>query len=185
MGQLTIIIDDAAEAALREAARAAGVSQNKWLADLILGHFRGDDAPPGAAPILIVDDDPLCRELSQSLVEYLGWSADLAEDGALALALLAERPYRLLLTDWRMPFMDGSQLVRAVRQIERHRRARRLPIIAITGEPLGGDEDCCRKLDLDGYLRKPFDLEALAGELAFWLGEAPGTASPAPWPSFG
>lgn len=183
MGQVTIILDDAAEAALRNAARAAGVSQNRWLADLIRRHFRGEEAPSETAPILIVDDDPICRELLLLQVEHLGWRADVAENGALALALLVERPYRLLLTDWRMPFMDGFQLTRAMREIER-RQYGRLPIVAVTSELLGGREECCGKLHLDGYLRKPVNLEALAETLAIWLGRTPGTPLPSPRPAF-
>lgn len=173
MGQVTFILDDAAEAALRKAARTAGVSQNRWLADLVRRHFRANDAIAEAAPILIVDDDPVCRELLHSLVKDLGWRADLAADGAAALALLAERRYRLLLTDWRMPLIDGMQLTRATREIEQLRRERRLPIVAVTSESLGGAEDYRRKLDLDGYLHKPFDFEAVAGVLANWLGAPP------------
>lgn len=193
MGQVTIVLDDAAAAAVREAAATAGVSQNRWLVDLIRRHFLSLLTAATSAPILIVDDDPFCRESLQSLVEDLGWRADLAEDGASGLALLAERDYRLLLTDCRMPFVDGFQLTRAVREMERRKDVRRLPIIAVTGEFLDGGDEGCRELGLDGYLRKPFAPGALAAVLGKWLEGGSGNETPparaampleltAPWP---
>jgi CheY-like chemotaxis protein len=179
MGQITIILDDAAEAAVRAAAAAAGVSQHRWLVDLIRRQFLAPPEAAEAVPILIVDDDPMCRESLQSLVEELGWRADLAEDGASGLALLAERDYRLLLTDCQMPFVDGFQLTRAVRAMERRRDGRRLPIVAVTGDFLADDEANFRKLGLDGYLRKPFGPGALAEVLDKWLDGGGGRATPA------
>lgn len=173
MGQVTIVLDDATEAALGDAAHAAGVSCHKWLVDLVRRHA-GGDAPPA---ILIVDDDPVFREVLRCQVEYLGWAAETAENGAEALALLAERRYRLLLTDCRMPVMDGFQLAHAVRARERRNGGPPLPVIAVTAEAIRVDDAIRRELGIDDCLAKPPAAQALARVFARWLGAADGHAS--------
>lgn len=174
MGQVTIILDDAAEAELRHAAAEAGVSHHKWLVDLVRCHLRRRCAAAERAAVLIAEDDPIFRELLRCQVEVLGWRADAAENGAEAMSLLAEGSYRLLLTDWRMPVMDGGQLVRAIRAGERRRATPRLPVVAVSGEDLLAGNNGRRELGIDGYLPKPLDAQALAEALACWLGAAPG-----------
>lgn len=173
MGQVTIVLDDAAEAELRHAATEAGMSHHKWLVDLVRRDLRRRRAAAERAVVLIAEDDPICRELLRCQVEVLGWRADAAENGAEAISLLAEGSYRLLLTDWRMPVMDGGQLVRAIRAGERRRDAPRLPVVAVSGEDLLAGNDGPRELGIDGYLPKPFDAQALAEALARWLGAEP------------
>lgn len=175
MGPVTIFLDDAAEKALATASRSAGVDCGQWLAALVRRHLHdpglGSRLPK---PILLVEDEPLCREALREEVECLGWQADTAEDGAEALALLVRGSYSLLLTDGRMPVMDGFQLARAVRAVELRRGGRRLPIVAVTGEVSGASEHAGRQCGIDEYLRKPLDPGVLAGVLERWLGPAPG-----------
>lgn len=170
MGQVTMVFDDETEAALHDAAQLAGLSQHRWLAELIRRHAGSQDT----SPILIVEDDPVFREVLRCQVEFLGWSADTAENGAEALSLLAARRYRLLLTDCRMPVMDGIQLVHAIRAGERRRGARPLPVVVITSEDIRAGSPICRELGVDECLSKPPAEQALARVVARWLGAAPG-----------
>jgi CheY-like chemotaxis protein len=126
--------------------------------------------------VLVVEDNPVCREVLRSQVEFLGWRADTAENGAEALALLARGRYRLLLTDCRMPVMDGFQLVRAIRAGERRRPGPRLPVVAVTSENLAAYGNACDVLGIDDYLDKSLDEEALARVLEKWLGAVSGEA---------
>ncbi|MBW7901685.1 MAG: response regulator [Rhodocyclaceae bacterium] len=168
MGELTIVLDEATDAALSRAAQSAGVSRHKWLLDLIRRYSRAEADPA----ILIVDDDPVFREVLRCHAEHFGWSADTAENGAEALALLAERRYRLLLTDCRMPVMDGLQLVHALRARERRRGEPPLPAIAVSTErvPAGAPFDEC--------LTKPPAAQVLGRLFSRWLGAGAG-GSPA------
>lgn len=62
--------------------------------------------------ILVVDDEEIARRNLSHVLEREGYEVDCAQDGASALALLAEKSYQLLLTDLRMPGIDGLELLR-------------------------------------------------------------------------
>ena len=62
--------------------------------------------------ILVVDDEEIARRHLTHVLEREGYAVDNAPDGAAALALLAENPYQLVLTDLRMPGIDGLELLR-------------------------------------------------------------------------
>lgn len=62
--------------------------------------------------ILVVDDEEIARRNLSHVLEREGYEVDCAQDGAAALALLGEKPYQLLLTDLRMPGIDGLELLR-------------------------------------------------------------------------
>lgn len=68
----------------------------------------------GRASILLVDDDPSTRELYRMILEP-SFDVEEAEHGAIALALLRQRPFDLVITDVHMPVMNGVELIRAIR----------------------------------------------------------------------
>jgi len=72
-----------------------------------------------------------------------------------------------LLTDCRMPTMDGFQLTRTIRAEEAP--GAHLVIIAVTGNAMQGDAQRCLEAGMDDYLRKPLGLQELGDMLAKWL----------------
>jgi len=66
--------------------------------------------------ILVVDDEEIARRNLSHVLEREGYEVDCAQDGAAALALLAEAEYQLVLTDLRMPGIDGLELLRQTKQ---------------------------------------------------------------------
>jgi DNA-binding NtrC family response regulator len=68
------------------------------------------------ARILVVDDEEIARRNLSHVLSREGYAVDCAQDGAAALALLAENAYQLVLTDLRMPGIDGLELLRQTKQ---------------------------------------------------------------------
>ena len=79
--------------------------------------------------ILIVDDEPSIRFLLSAVVEQAGYTVDVAEDGFSALRKIQESKPDLVITDLRMPNMNGFELLSVIRS-----RFPEMPTIAISGE---------------------------------------------------
>lgn len=116
--------------------------------------------------ILVAEDNLLNQALVTAQLDLLGVKADFASNGAEALKLWRSRDYPLLLTDIRMPEMDGIELISQIRNEESdsHR-----PIIATTASTT--DEDVLKCLDsgADDILSKPVNLEDLKQAIDKWL----------------
>ena len=147
-----------------------------------------DITPLGGAgqhpALLMVDDHPLNRMLLKQQLALLGLQADAAADGAEALSLWQSQHFDLIITDCHMPEMDGYELARNIRAIERHTGARRIPIIAWTANVLAEEEERCRAAGMDDLLTKPTELAELRAKLLGWLVKAgaiaPTRGAPAP-----
>ena len=71
----------------------------------------------GDLRILIVDDDPACRLALEKAITTIGHACVSAPDGRSALEIVRESPVDVLISDWRMPHLDGLQLFRAIRSL--------------------------------------------------------------------
>lgn len=113
--------------------------------------------------VLIVDDDAAVRLLCAVNLAAEGLQALEAEDGLVALEQArSERP-DLVLTDVKMPGLDGFQLAERLRRDE---RTRRIPLIFLSGEVAPANAARARALGALAYLTKPFDPCALASFVA-------------------
>ena len=119
--------------------------------------------------ILLVEDDPINREIGLALLEQIGVEVDHVADGEQAVRAVKENDYGLVLMDWRMPVMDGFEATAAIREWERHEGRPRLPVVALTANAMRGDKEKCLAADMDDYLTKPFTSESLAEKLRAWL----------------
>ena len=129
--------------------------------------------------VLIVEDHPTNQALMGWRMQQLGLPHVLAENGEQALALLARTRFDLVLTDCRMPVMDGYAMTRRIREQERDRGSARLPVIALTASAMEDDLQRCREAGMDDLLAKPVALAALRHALLQWLPEGDPLASPA------
>ncbi|NCF37572.1 MAG: EAL domain-containing protein [Gammaproteobacteria bacterium] len=120
-----------------------------------------------ASRILVAEDNLINQELMASQLEILGYQADYVENGVQALECWRQNEYGLLLTDIRMPEMDGYELVRELRQLERDRE-NRTPVIAITANAMDADLDRCFEAGVDDVIPKPVELEGLRDALEKW-----------------
>jgi EAL domain-containing protein (putative c-di-GMP-specific phosphodiesterase class I)/signal transduction histidine kinase/DNA-binding response OmpR family regulator len=118
--------------------------------------------------ILVAEDNPINQELMAAQLNILGYQADYAVNGAQALADWRQGDYSLLLTDIRMPEMNGYELVREIRQLE-HVSGRHAPVIAITANALEADVEKCFAVGVDDVIPKPVELEDLRSALDKWV----------------
>jgi len=116
--------------------------------------------------ILVVDDDPMNRDVAKLTLAGSGLVVDLAEDGRQALERFVTGNYALLLMDVQMPVMDGLDATRALRA---QPNGASVPIVAITANAFTEDKDLCLKTGMNDFLVKPFDPELLFSTLLRWL----------------
>lgn len=81
--------------------------------------------------VLLAEDDAGLAAFEATLLRTMGFDVTIAPDGAEALALLHARPFDLVVTDYRMPRMDGIALIEAIRA---DLRLRGMPIVCVTAE---------------------------------------------------
>ncbi|HEY6837932.1 MAG TPA: ATP-binding protein, partial [Geobacteraceae bacterium] len=126
--------------------------------------------PPGnELPLLLADDDPVNQMLIQTVLRRRGYQVDVACDGTMALQILAERDYALVLMDCMMPQMNGYEATAAIRDPSSAVRNHAIPIIALTANAMREDRDKCLAAGMDDYLKKPLKINDLVAMLEKWL----------------
>jgi PAS domain S-box-containing protein len=125
--------------------------------------FSVDPQAADGGRVLVVDDDVDVAELLRDFLQQSGFTVDVAGDGAAALKLAMARDYDAILSDLRMPVLDGRGLL-AQLQAERPHLARRF--VFVTGDTLGlGGEQELRNLGRP-VLDKPFTRDSVLAALA-------------------
>ena len=119
--------------------------------------------------ILLVEDNPVNREVAVGMLESLGCVAHTAENGWLALEAMNNDAYDAVLMDCQMPVMDGLTATAELRRREQNAGGARLPIIALTANTMEGDRERCLAAGMDDFLSKPFSQQQLAALLKRWL----------------
>jgi len=112
--------------------------------------------------VLVVDDHPVNLEFAAEALRRLGHSVATAANGPEALRLLQARPFDLALIDVQMPEMDGFEVARRLRSVERGHHTR---MIALTGYTSPEDRERCMAAGMDGVLAKPLTQNRLAAVL--------------------
>lgn len=128
--------------------------------------------------ILLVEDNPVNREVACGMLDHFALRVDAVETGQQAVDAVAAADYMLVLMDCQMPEMDGFTATAIIRDREQHERKARLPIIALTAHAMTGDRESCLAAGMDDYLAKPFTLDQLERTLSRWI-PMPGRAQPA------
>jgi chemosensory pili system protein ChpA (sensor histidine kinase/response regulator) len=131
--------------------------------------------PVAQAPlIMVVDDSITVRRVTQRLLQREGFRVSTAADGLLALEKLQDELPDVVLSDIEMPRMDGFDLLRNIRSIE---RLQHLPIIMITSRIAQKHRDLAMELGANHYLGKPYGDEELL-RLIHSYTDARATATP-------
>jgi CheY-like chemotaxis protein len=104
--------------------------------------------------ILVVDDEPINREVALMQLEFVDLVADTAEDGAEAVAMARKNSYSAIFMDMQMPKLNGIEATQEIRQLPGYQDT---PIIAMTANAFAEDKAKCRAAGMNDFLIKPFN----------------------------
>jgi two-component system, chemotaxis family, chemotaxis protein CheY len=108
---------------------------------------------------LVIDDSMPMRRIVTNVLARIGYTdVVLASNGKEALKRLESEQIDIVITDWFMPEMSGIDFVRTLRNRE---RTRALPILMVTANASGSDVAQAASLGVNGYILKPFTVDAL------------------------
>lgn len=111
-----------------------------------------------AVKVLVADDDAMNREIMEAYLALGGYETILARDGETALELArAHRPH-LIITDVRMPDMDGFELCQTLQQDE---AMRHIPVVVLSGLSSAHDVEQAKLVGARAFVSRPFVAEAL------------------------
>jgi CheY-like chemotaxis protein/nitrogen-specific signal transduction histidine kinase len=121
--------------------------------------------------VLVVEDNEVNQLVAVGMLEVLGYTSEVAGDGAAAAARAAGGRFDAVLMDLQMPRLDGFAATRLIRQAEAP--GVRVPIIALTASATEGERERCLDAGMTGFLSKPVEVEALGRVLREQLGTGP------------
>ncbi len=123
--------------------------------------------------ILLVEDNPDNQRLARKILQKAGYVVEVAENGQLAVKAAEKFQYDLILMDIQMPVKGGFEATQEIRELERHRQAERVPIIALTAHALQGYREKCLQHEMDDYITKPIKKKILLETIHKWLDPRP------------
>jgi len=130
--------------------------------------------------VLVVEDNRANQEVALGMLERLGCTAVVAEDGLESIERLRHNRFDLVLMDCHMPRMDGFEATRRIREMGGP--ASQIPIIAMTANVQKSTMEQCQAVGMNDYLSKPVKLSVLRDALNRWTITEPVQQAPAAEP---
>ena len=116
--------------------------------------------------VLIVDDYKTMLRVIRNLLAQIGFkNVDEATDGTMAIKMLKEKKYDLVISDWNMEPMTGLDLLKNVRGEQN-----KVPFIMVTAESKTENVIAAKQAGVNNYIVKPFSAETLKGKLTSVIG---------------
>jgi PAS domain S-box-containing protein len=136
------------------------------------------DGPSKPLRILLAEDQPVNQKLMLAVMERLGHSIVIAENGIEAIRKLREGSFDIVLMDIQMPLMDGIQTTKVIRACDEPWKD--IPIVALTAHAMQGHSDIYLAAGMNGFVSKPFKIDLLVEAIARAMsGEKPQPKKPA------
>ena len=165
---------------LATVARMLGIRDVTSSADpLATGEYRAHRRLLGLR-VLVVEDNPVNRDVAMGMLQTLGCSALTVADGDEALAVLEHESFEVILMDRQMPRRDGIATAIEIRRREAVRRAPPTPIIALTAHAMPGSREECLAAGMDEFLLKPFSMSELSRVLGRYAPRRSGSSARQP-----
>ena len=120
----------------------------------------------GGARVLLVEDNPINREVAEVLLAEVGLVVDAVDTGLRAVAAVDAQHYDLVLMDMQLPELDGPEATRRIRAQPRHAA---LPILAMTANVFAEDRHRCLDAGMNDFVSKPVRPRDLYDALLRWL----------------
>ncbi len=127
--------------------------------------------------VLLVEDNELNQEVAMGLLGTADMSIDLADNGAIAVRMVGEKEYDLVLMDMQMPVMDGITATKAIRS---NPRFNSLPIIAMTANAMDTDREACLQAGMNDHVGKPIDPDEMFATIMRWAKKRTDQPDPPP-----
>ena len=138
----------------------------------------GTEHSSSGGHVLVVEDNEVNQMVAAGMLKVLGYTCEVAADGAAAAARATAGRFDVVLMDLQMPRLDGFAATRLIRQAEPP--GVRVPIIALTASAVAGERERCLAAGMTGFLAKPVRVDALDRALREQLhGSTTGGAAPA------
>lgn len=122
--------------------------------------------------VLLVDDDEILLETAKDTLESIGARTETASSGQMALEMISERhlggsDYSIVILDWKMPGMDGVDVIRRIREIA----GKSVPVLLISAYDWSDIEEEARAAGANGFVSKPLFRSTLYEKISDILGE--------------
>jgi two-component system, sensor histidine kinase and response regulator len=129
---------------------------------LVTRHSLDEERAPRR--VLVVEDNPVNRQVAVMMLNKLGCRCDIATNGQEAVEAVARQDYQVVFMDCQMPVMDGFAAATEIRRQEAGNR--RVRIVALTANAMQGDRERCLTAGMDDYVSKPIKATDLEVALA-------------------
>ncbi len=117
------------------------------------------------ASILVAEDVSTNQAIIREMLQILGHSVDIAENGESALGKYFSGSYDLIFMDCQMPIVDGYTATRRIREHEHCNDLSMTPIIALTAGSDVQDRERCKIAGMNDYIAKPFSIDEIAASI--------------------
>jgi two-component system, sensor histidine kinase len=132
---------------------------------------RGEKQRSRALTILVAEDVPMNQVLVESLLDGIGHTCRIVDNGQQAVEAAAAERYDLILMDLQMPVMNGLDATRAIRAFAGP--AGQVPIVALTANAFAEDIAACQEAGMNDFVSKPLDFDRLVEVIERWTEAAP------------
>ncbi len=119
--------------------------------------------------ILVAEDNLANQQFISIVLEELGFTFDIAENGLVATQKVQDNEYDLILMDQQMPIMGGLEASKKIKEELKLKEKVDIPIIALTANALKGDREYYMENGLDEYIKKPIDQEEFKSTISKFL----------------